>query len=166
MTIKVIPEDVLIKDDHSIKKSQLIKMINGYKDHPEGGKDDTGTLRELTRFAHFPVSRILELFVDNKIVSSDDTIADLLSNKTHGLKIYFSQHMDKDDCPVDFKNYVGRNTTVLVNTELNAEKKWDDMLDDGKESSSFVATSAFNSGTGSDRTELCPPQCGLFGKTL
>ena len=147
-------------DPNDVTVQQIKKMIDSYKAHPGGGTNTNGPCG-LTRFAHFPISQIVKLLVDNGVVTRDQTVEDLLNNKANGIKMYFCQHVDKDDCPPSPPEYLGYNTAVVVATVINTDKKWDDLLATDKNSVMMM-----DSGQGTDKANLCPPQCALFGTTL
>ena len=157
-------------DDQSVTVPQMRKMIRNFKMHPEGGCDSGGIKCATTSFANFPVPQILQLLLKDKVISGNQTVDELCQNGNIAVKTYFAQHVEKADCPATSEDYVGYNTVFLVSCVYEKySKKWNDVIDyDDPENASviFADDSLDDSGTGTDKANLCPPQCSIFGNKL
>ncbi|MFB9842847.1 hypothetical protein [Mucilaginibacter ginsenosidivorans] len=135
-----------------VTKDMVIKMVNYYR------KNRRLSDKSSLKFAHIPLTELLELFVANNII-------DPLSTDQHarivpfGIKVYMANHADDlDTCPDRREDYRLRDTVIVCNTELKdlaspkIGKIWRDMLSDNV----IIGSSA---GTGLDKSTICPPDC-------
>lgn len=158
-------------DSNSVTVPQMQKMARNFNMHPEGGWDSMGAKRGPTHFGNFPLSQILQLLLDDQVIQPTDTVSDLLKNRAAvGLTFYFGQHASPDDCPATTVDYIGCNNIFLVTSEFDGQK-WNDLINynDPNENKNGIAKSVlFNDGgeVGTDKANLCPPQCSFFGNTL
>jgi hypothetical protein len=141
--------------DFFLNKEQIEPMIEAYRKNPTGGLNpNSRETQPLTQFVHHPVTHLIELLLANQVVSPLDTIEHILFKmKNYGLKIYFAQHVSKEDCPEGNIDFIGRNTVVLVNTTKGEDNLWHDLLEAGEMQAA-------------DKGNLCPPQCTLFARSL
>lgn len=167
----------VVKDSHGAKDNsvtvlQMRKMIKNFKHNPEGGWDSNDTKCPTTCFANFPISQILDLLKSDGVITDGQTVSDLINNgKNIAVNIYFAQHVEKPDCPATPVDYVGYNTVFLVTCVYDATSKlWNDVIDYSKPEKAVLFIDKpphFDKGeTGTDKANLCPPQCKLFGNHL
>ncbi len=112
-------------------------------------------------YAHFGAEEIINLFVNNGIISN----VEFNHNEKFGLKIYMGNHFELANCPgendIERARYLNFNTTILCNTIIRGDHQFEDMLTNKQES---IALSLENSGVdnggyGLDQSVLCPPDC-------
>ncbi|MCA0396405.1 MAG: hypothetical protein LCH51_03315 [Bacteroidetes bacterium] len=159
MQVVIIPDNQATESKHGIPRKRLREMQSRFLSSPSGGRDQHGNQQETTKYAHFPIKNIMELLVVNEIVKLNTTIGDASKIEDFAIRVFFAQHIDKDDCPENLPagiDYVGRNTVVLVNAKHVSGDEWENMLD---YKSAEIPGYSVNAGEGSDKTNLCPPQC-------
>lgn len=141
-----------------VDKGTIKEMVTGYR-----VKHST-TDPNYVKFIHFNLKEVLQLFIDNGIIKSADSVASQLNNlQFYGLKIYMGTHTAEDNCPVNPdptkpNPYLGRDTAILCNTELDVPSRtWKDQLKDTTPGVSSV--SVLGTGDGLDQGSICPPDC-------
>ena len=157
-------------DDHSVTVLQMRNMIRNFKMHPEGGCDSGGIKCATTSFANFPVAQILDLLLKDGVITGGQTIDQVRSNGNIAVKTYFAQHVEKADCPAVPEDYVGYNTVFLVSCVYEKySNKWNDVPDYSEPENAtvvFAVDLLGDPGAGTDKANLCPPQCAIFGNKL
>lgn len=150
-----------------VNRKQIKKMVTKYRALPSGGTNpNSGETQELTQFVHFTLDQFFDLLLKNQIVSGTDTIDDAMQQKNnYGIKLYFAQHAERDDCPDDDSNHIGRNTIVMVNT-VQKNEVWYDMPDADNTIDAIQEYVSAESGFGLDKGVKCPPECPPFQNSL
>jgi hypothetical protein len=133
-----------------IDKKMIIEMVDYYRIYR---RKDGSSLK----FAHFTVTEILELLVDNNII---DPLTQQQQSKalTYGVKVYVANHAnDPSTCPTGrTTTYQDKDTVIICNTQLTplgGQNTWVDMLDDTQ------WVSIPGAGGGLDKSTICPPDC-------
>ena len=163
MPIKIVPIQ-FADSPNGITLGQLNDMSTAFMQKPGGGKDNAGAQKETTRYALFPIKNILDLLVANKICLPEDKIGDVASVEKYAIKVFFAQHVKIGDCPKAGTDFIGRNTVVLVATQYDSDNgRWVDLIRDSEKDPSYIEITGYDSSVndyeGSDKTNLCPPQC-------
>jgi hypothetical protein len=122
------------------------------------------------KFIHFNLYEVFQLFIANGILSSTDTVANVLTTlPIYGLKIYLGNHYDLTTCPEmaeDPNPYLNMDTAIVCNTKLDIPSRtWIDLLVDSNTAALNNSVTIAGMGTntaaddGLDRGSLCPPNC-------
>jgi len=153
--------------DSIISKDQIRSMVVKYRNAPSGGINPaTSQQQELTHFVHFTFAQLIELLIANNIVATADTIETILQSRNNfGFKVYLAQHATTNDCPNNNPDFIGRNTVVIVNT-VKVNNVWYDMPDMNNTIPGIQQYVTSSSGKGTDKSEMCPPQCAKFSGSL
>lgn len=142
----------------------------GSSSHSHSAKMDRQTIKEMVvayrenqpeqkrfNYAHFGAEEIINLFIDNGIISN----VEFNRSEKFGLKIYLGNHFELSNCPgnddVERARYLNFNTTILCNTIIRADHQFEDMLTTVVHSAPNLGSD--NGGYGLDQSVLCPPDC-------
>jgi hypothetical protein len=164
MPIKILDEGFQKLNADSIKKSEIIELMDQY--HKNTGKVKQGQGRyndhkkdEHTTSAWFSLKEIIDFLVANNIDPSPS--GDL---SKYGIRIYFGMHHKDNsfkpkpyDSRTPMSKFEHKDTLILVATENKGPDKDEDMLND----TNFISIASFNAeeGEGLDNARLCPPEC-------
>ncbi len=156
-----------------------VELKSTFEHHLDGSPFlDKGTIKDMVmtyrsnhssdknclKFIHFSLDEVISLFIKNGAIDSNVPISQQMNNLPgFGLKIYVGTHMTKYDTPPSTaatNPYIGKDTAILCNTQLNS-LKWEDQLKpasaDGNDTGNFVTITAL--AIGLDKGSICPPDC-------
>lgn len=107
------------KSGGSVTKETLEGMVAEYRNSSLANE-------EKLRFSHFKVEEVIQLFVDNGVMSKG-ALDHIIPN--HGMKIYLGRHTNEDNCPEgqayhanNEPYYMGRDTTIICTTVITPGK--------------------------------------------
>lgn len=130
----------------NIDRATIIKMVDFYRSHRR--KDGSAL-----KFAHFTVTEIIELLVENGIID-ELSPEQQKAIEPYGVKVYMANHAnDPDTCPSGRETtYPDKDTVIICNTHL-VDDTWRDLLDKKR------WVSVTGAGQGVDKGTICPPDC-------
>lgn len=150
-----------------VNRNQIENMVKKYRESPAGGMNpNSGETQNLTQFVHFTLDQFFELLLKNKIITTASVVDSIIQQKSNfGVKLYFAQHVNSDDCPDNDSSHVGRNTIVMVNT-VQKNAVWYDVPDVDNTIDEIQEYVSAESGSGLDKGVKCPPECPPFQNSL
>lgn len=162
MPIKILNEGLQKLNADSIKKSEIIELMDRYHNNTGKVKQGQGKYNdhkkdEHTTSAWFSLKEIIDFLVINNINLAPG--ADL---SKYGIRIYFGMHhKDNSFQPKPYRSttpmskFEHKDTLILVATENKGPNNDEDMLTE----TNFISMASYNPEEGLDNARLCPPEC-------